>query len=153
MSPPNPTSSRCPRKGQVLKTQAWRWELPPSPASTLSACFLWLLGACLWVSSFLIRQTLLPQDNCLVVTYFSFMTRASSVTSQWSDSPAILLKNRECLQRLQRLKSPRLPCSCTSSTFHFFRVQISSPRALVLCGDLTFPLWTPKSFLLRVQRG
>ena len=54
----------------VLETQTWRWKPAPAPLATLSAYFLLATGSCLLVTPFLITQTLLPHDLCLVGTMF-----------------------------------------------------------------------------------
>ena len=60
----------------VLETQMWRWKPAPSPLSTLSACFLLAAGSCLLVTSFLITQSFLPHDLCLVGNMFLFHNKS-----------------------------------------------------------------------------
>ena len=54
----------------VLETQTWTWKPAPLPLSTLSVCSLLAAGSCLFITSLLITQTLLPHDLCLVGNTF-----------------------------------------------------------------------------------
>ena len=147
--PPRPPLPGAPRLAS-LENQTWRWKLAPSPLSTLSACSLLAAGSCLFITSLLIIQTLLPNDLCLVVNVFLFHNKSFLshflVVQLSSDS----CQKQTASRRPHSLRSPRLSCSCTFLTFHFFRVQLSSPNALALFRELMFPLGKGNCFLLGI---
>ena len=109
-SPPLPGHPDLP----VLETQRWRWQPAPSPLATLSAYFLLATGSCLLVTPFLITQTLLPHDLCLVGTMF-----LSHNMSFLSHCPGVQLSSDSC-QKHKLL--PGAPTSEVSQTPLFLHI-------------------------------
>ena len=116
----------------VLETHTWRWQLAPSPLSTLSACFLLAAGSCLLAISSLITQTLLPYKLCLVGTMF-----LSHNLSFLSQLPGVQLSSDSC----QKHKlPPGAPTSEVSQTPLFVHILdfplLQSPAQQPECSCL-----------------